>query len=539
MSIKSKLFGLLPLLLAMTPLTAGSSEITKSSLLEKIRAQGVMTVGVKTDFAPFGFLSKDGKHQGFEIDLAQRIAKEIGVRAETAGVSTANRFQRLEQGAIQVVIATAADTRARRKIATAVEPGYFGAGVNILMRPDSNAKKWSDLRGKKICALQGAYFNKGITSRHVIELQTYKSIGNAQAALKQGECAGFLYSEIAIQRYLTNPEFAGYKADIESAMVVPWAVFLPRSEKGTDFEVLMGDVIAKLHREGFLIDLQKKWGLPRSAYLAKARTRWSATDPAGAMVCQRAGSGVWNVACRDKAFITSADVQGVSAFFKRIEEVFGLNFSFVYDQYDRNRYIRALLVSVELIVISTALALICGYVLAKCLTSHNVFLNKVSRGFVFVIGTVPPLLAMYLVFFGLGAVLVANHGLHLPALGVAIGSLSLYHGAIIANTIRDSIKLERASQNDYVMRLSDIPNILKTASVGINGAITNLVKASMIASAIAVPELLSATIGIFSDQGNPHVMMLLLFVVFVTFTMGWLAIVKKCQTLAIDWVERR
>jgi polar amino acid transport system substrate-binding protein len=537
--LKYLVLGLSLLFLGGLPDAGAASEAARSPTLEKIRAQGVITVGVKTDFAPFGFLSQDGKTQGFEVDLARRIGAEIGVRVETAGVSTANRFQRLEQGAIQLVIATAADTRERRKIATAIEPGYFGAGVNVLLRPETDVKDWADLRGLKICALQAAYFNKGITSRYVIDLQTYKSIANAQAALMQGECAGFLYSETAIQAYLKKPEFAGYKANLEAALIVPWAAFISRDEKGTEFELLLGDIIAGLHREGYLIGLQEKWGLAPSSYLTTAQARWSATDIAGTLVCQRIGSGEWNVDCRDKAFITSADVEGVSSLFKRIEEVFGLNFSFVYDKFDRDRYVKGILVSLEIIVISTILALVLGFILAKCLFVRSAMLNALARGFVFAVGTVPPLLAMYLVFFGLGAALVANYGIHLPALVVAIGSLGLYHGAIIANTIRDSIGLRSGGPEGVSLRVSDLPAILKTASVGINGAITNLVKASMIASAIAVPELLSATIGIFSDQGNTNVMMILLFIVFIFITTTWMAIVRKCQALVVDWAGGR
>ena len=409
----------------------------------------------------------------------------------------------------------------------------------MLLSPEVSVKEWSDLRGKKICALQAAYFNKGITSRYVIDLKTYKSIPNALAALQQGECAGFLYSEIAVQGHLKKPEFEGYSANLEPALVVPWAAFIPRTEKGSEFEMLLGDIIAQLHRSGMLIGLQEKWGLAKSRYLSDSQIRWAAKGDTGELLCQRTSSGEWGVACREKAFITSADVAGVGAIFKQIEESTGMNFSFAYDKYDRDRYVKGLLTSIQLIVLSTILALITGYFLSKCLLSHNPIVRNLSQGIVFVTGTVPPLLAMYLVFFGLGAVLVANYDMRLPALGVAIGSLGLYHGAIIANTIRDSFRLAYSGAEGRALRLSDVPDILATASVGINGAITNLVKASMVASAIAVPELLSATIGIFSDQGNTNVMMILLFFMFIIITTIWLAVVRKSQNLVVSWAENR
>jgi len=74
-----------------------------------------------------------------------------------------------------------------------------------------------------------------------------------------------------------------------------------------------------------------------------------------------------------------------------------------------------------------------------------------------------------------------------------------------------------------------MPQILETAGVGINGILTNLVKASMIASAIAVPELLTSTLGIISDQGNTNEMMILLFLLFFGFTSVWISIIRYVQ----------
>jgi polar amino acid transport system substrate-binding protein len=102
-----------------------------SKVLELIRARGAINVGIKTDFAPFGSLDASGKPEGFEIDLAHDIGKRLGVKTNLVVVSTDNRFQKLEQGAVDVLIATIGDTAARRQVATAIEPNYMSSGVKI------------------------------------------------------------------------------------------------------------------------------------------------------------------------------------------------------------------------------------------------------------------------------------------------------------------------------------------------------------------------------------------------------------------------
>jgi polar amino acid transport system substrate-binding protein len=71
--------------------------------------------------------------------------------------------------------------------------------------------------------------------------------------------------------------------------------------------------------------------------------------------------------------------------------------------------------------------------------------------------------------------------------------------------------------------------ILARSKIGINGAISNLTKASMIASAIAVPEILAATISIIEDQGNPHIMMILLLLFFYFLSNGFLYAVELIE----------
>ena len=514
------------------------AESKKSALLERITQNKKIVIGVKTDFEPFGFTDSAGKVVGFEIDLAKKIASKIGVDVEIVGVTTSNRFQRLEQGAIDMVIATAADTRERRKIATAIEPGYFGAGVNVMLRPEENVESWEELRSKKLCGLEGAYFNKGITSRYVIDLKVFKSLDRAKAALSQGVCAGLLYSEAAIIVFLSKPEFKDYKYNLSSALTVPWAAYLPRTEKNTNFEFLIGEIIANLHRENYLIELAGRWGIKKSNFLYDTQTLWTTTYD-GKLICDRDqwsiefGDGSWPVECREKAFITSADVVGLNSIFLYIEEKTGLNFSFIYDKFDRSNFLKGILNSILLIVISTLLTIILGIIGAKISSSKFKLIRLMSRTLITILSSTPPLIYMYLIFFGIGALVYTNYNINISAFWTAILGLSLYHGAIITKIFNESINVQKISNEAYSFSLKEIPNIVEDTSGAVNNIIENLVKSSMLASAIAVPELLSATMSIITNQGNTNVMMILLFLLFLTVTPTWLFCVKKIQSSII------
>src|SRR3546814_17277143 len=92
--------------------TSGAS----ADVIDDIRKRGKLIVGVKADYAPYGYLSSDGKVVGLEPDLAQDVADTLGVGLELVPVVSSNRMQFLEQGKIDLMIATMTDTAERRGV---------------------------------------------------------------------------------------------------------------------------------------------------------------------------------------------------------------------------------------------------------------------------------------------------------------------------------------------------------------------------------------------------------------------------------------
>src|SRR5260370_5536345 len=89
--------------------------------LEKIKQYGTIVVGVKNDYKPWGFVDPSGKIVGMEIDLAEDVAKRLGVKLELIPVTGANRMEFLNQGRIDLILATMGDTPERRKVVGMIE----------------------------------------------------------------------------------------------------------------------------------------------------------------------------------------------------------------------------------------------------------------------------------------------------------------------------------------------------------------------------------------------------------------------------------
>lgn len=500
-----------------------------SPTLERVRAQGYITIGVKTDFPPFGMLDSYGRPMGFEIDLAREVAQALGVEARLVAVTTENRFQRLEQGAVDLIVATAADTSERRQLATVIEPNYYGGGVGVFLRPGIFLNEWQELRGVELCALQGSYFNKPITQRYLVKLQMYRSVRDAQLALRDGRCTGFMYTDVAIQQYLKDPEWTGYTAPLPSALIVPWALSIARNEAGTDFERLVGDIVAGWHRDGRLIEFEAGWEIQPNRFLQDANRLWNVRKADGSYLCERAADGQWPAACRNAAFVTSADVGGLQGIGLWVRETFGLDFSFVYDAFDRERFLIGILWTLLLCALTIVGSLAFAFAGAAVIVARVPVLSQVIRAFGNFGRMTPVLLQMYLVFFWLGGVVWTNFGISLSPVVIAIACLALYHGAIIAFAFIEAAEHIHELHPGFRFTPAYFPELLAEAAVGVRNTLTNLVKASSIASAIAVPELLSATIAIIADRGNVFLMMNVLLVSFYLMTAFWIYVFDRFE----------
>lgn len=510
--------------------TQAFAETNRSSkTLEQVRLRGVVNIGVKTDFAPFGMLDPKGEPVGLEVDLAADLARQLGVRLNKVIVTTENRFQKLEQGIVDVLIATAADTFERRQIATAIEPNYYAGGVTVFMRPEQHISDWQAVRGQKICATQGAYFNRPMTQRYLLDLQMYRSTRDALLGLHDGRCIGFLYSSAAVQAYLKKPEWAGYKTPLPIAMIAPWAIHIANDDKNTDFEHLLGDIVANWHRDGFLIEREKAWDVQETKFLKDTRALWTKRNEAGQLVCQRMADGNWPTECRNLTFVRSDEVAGLLKFGLWLEENTGMKLTFMYDPYDRSILLKGMFYSFVLMGCSVLLSLILGASGAVLVESRFVWLGRLVRATAVYGRMTPPLLQMYMLFFGVGSLLIARASDSFSPFPVAVWCLSIYTGASVMNSFLESCNHLRFKNPNFRLNFSNLTALIETSAVPVKAALTNVVKQSVLASALAVPELLTAATSIMSDQGNVAVMMNIFLLIFLLYISIWMKI--------LDWLE--
>ena len=237
--------------------------------LDKIKSRGVLVVGTKADYKPFGFRDPSGAIVGFEPDIAKEIADKLGVKLEIEPVVSSNRMQFLQQGKIDLMIATMNDKPERRQVVGIVEPLYYASGVNVLANKKAALKSWDQLKGQKICGIQGAWYNKPVAEKYGADIVAFKGQTEAETALLQGNCIGWVYDDTAFAERLADPKWRDFEMPLETILEEPWGIAVKLEERDGPWGQFVSKEIEDWHRSGRLIEIEKKWDIPPSAFLKK------------------------------------------------------------------------------------------------------------------------------------------------------------------------------------------------------------------------------------------------------------------------------
>ncbi|MCY4385234.1 MAG: transporter substrate-binding domain-containing protein [Nitrospinae bacterium] len=125
------------------------------SVVETIRERGVLKVGMSI-FVPWAMRNRNGELVGFEIDVANKVARDMGVGIDFVPTPWEALIPALTAGRFDVII-SGMSVRPRRKLAIdfTVPYAHSGMGVAAMKWPedyDSAAVTFSCRRGSTSCS---------------------------------------------------------------------------------------------------------------------------------------------------------------------------------------------------------------------------------------------------------------------------------------------------------------------------------------------------------------------------------------------------
>ena len=148
---------ILPFFGQISALTNSTSDAQLEAGVQEIVDRGVLRVGVKQDLPNFGYRDPESnRYTGMEVEIAKKVAAELGVDIEFTPVTAQTRGALLDNGQLDMVIATFTITEERKELYNFTTP-YYTDAVGFLVRKDSNIQSsWEALDGLTIGVTQGS-----------------------------------------------------------------------------------------------------------------------------------------------------------------------------------------------------------------------------------------------------------------------------------------------------------------------------------------------------------------------------------------------
>jgi len=234
----------------------GPARSAQADALADITKAGVLKVGVFEDFPPFSFADADLNLQGYDIDVANALAKDLGVKVELVGVTGQNRIPYLTEHKVDLLLSVGQNPEREKVIdfTDAYAPYYITA-----MAPKAIAiKAPADLKGKTVAVNRGTMEDTELTkvAPADADIQRYSDYNGVISAFLSGQAQVMVVGNdvgatIMAKHPPIDPE---PKFDLMSS---PDHIALNKNEAALQAKVNAS--IARMRQDGSLNQISQKW----------------------------------------------------------------------------------------------------------------------------------------------------------------------------------------------------------------------------------------------------------------------------------------
>ena len=225
--------------------------------LKDIQTAGKISIAVPADFPPFGAVGVNMQPRGYDIDVADRIAQELGVEADLVSVVGNYRIPFLQTDRVDLVISSLGKNEERAAIIDFSQP-YAPFFSGIYGRPDIEVTSLDDLDGQAVGVAQGSLEDLEISKLPPgkVDIKRYANNSLTASALVSGQVNLIATGNVVAAKLIQdNPD-----RKIESKFIMkdsPCYVGIRKQDDQLLQQV--NSIISNLKQSGELNQLSLKW----------------------------------------------------------------------------------------------------------------------------------------------------------------------------------------------------------------------------------------------------------------------------------------
>jgi glutamate transport system substrate-binding protein len=217
--------------------------------MEKLSKAKKITIGTKFDQPLFGLKGPDGRPRGFDVAIGSLVASRLGIpyeNIEWVETVSVNREPFLQQGRVDIVVATYTINDERKKVVDFAGP-YYEAGQSIMvLKSNTDVKGPEDLRGKPVCSVEGSTPAARIVKDYGANLVATDAYSKCLEPLRNGQVVAMTTDNVILAGFVDqNPEF---KLVGQPFTKEPYGIGLKKNDD--KFRAFINDVLDEAEKDG-------------------------------------------------------------------------------------------------------------------------------------------------------------------------------------------------------------------------------------------------------------------------------------------------
>lgn len=214
-----------------------------------------LVVGCDTNFMPFEF-KQNGEYVGFDIDLWDAIAKDLGLTYRLMPMDFNGLIPALQTGSIDAALAGMTITSKREEVVDFAYP-YYDSGLLLMVRSDDTTiKEVEDLSDKVVATKLGTTSANFIKEVKTKDVKLFPNIDGAYMELGAGGADAVIFDSPAVMYYTKTVGAGRVKTVGPLYQGQPYGIAFPQ---GSELRERVSITILKFMEDGTYNNIYKKW----------------------------------------------------------------------------------------------------------------------------------------------------------------------------------------------------------------------------------------------------------------------------------------
>lgn len=250
---------LIAALAATTSIATLGSVAANARTLDEVMASKTLTIGVNPNFPPLGIYNEKNEIDGFDVEVARKLAEMLGVELEVVPVGSPDRIPFVMSGKIDAVMGAMTRTDERAKVIDFTVPVHTEV-LGVLTTEKNTLSDWKDLNSAdvKMVEVRGAtpvkLVQKELPKADLLLLDNYP---DAVRALAQGR-ADAMIDVLDFMREHTS-QHKDVKWRLMETPIDVYYCGLGMKKGNTELTDKLSGLIKELHDNGFIDQVWEKW----------------------------------------------------------------------------------------------------------------------------------------------------------------------------------------------------------------------------------------------------------------------------------------